>query len=91
MVARRLGIFFFVAAAIVILAMVASSPEWTCREDGGDWQCVGANCNVEANARFDQRRKSLQCERTDWVGAMMGKLANGVMPRPHGNATKPGA
>jgi hypothetical protein len=91
MFAKPLGVICFVAAAAAIVIAVTATPEWTCKEVGSDWTCVGPTCNVEANARFDKTRKTMQCDRTDWAVGTLGKIVNAVLPKPDGKSTKPGA
>jgi hypothetical protein len=81
----------FVIALVAIVLMVRSTPEWTCSEIGSDWKCVGPTCNVDASKRFDQSRKPVKCERTDWAMATLAKLFNAILPKQDGNSAKPSA
>ena len=91
MFATPLAILSFVIALVAIVLTLTVTPEWTCEEMGGDWKCVGPSCNVDASKRFDQSRKTMKCERTDWVGTTLAKISNAVIPKQDGNSAKPGA
>jgi hypothetical protein len=56
--------------------------EWTCREDGGQWQCVGPHCNVDADKRFETFRRKMTCERTDWPMILPNWLLHWVFREP---------
>ena len=91
MFATPLAAISFVIAVVVIVLMVTATPEWTCSELGGDWKCVGPICNVDASKRFDQSRKPMKCERTDWAMATLAKFFNAILPKQDGNSAKPDA
>jgi len=91
MITRTLGAICFVLALVAIVLVVTATPEWTCAEVGSDWKCIGPTCNVEANKRFDETRKTMQCDRTDWTAVTLGKLFDAVLPKRDVNNAKPGA
>ena len=75
----------FLAAGVALLAMLLMfigtfTVEWTCREAGSDWKCVGSNCDAEANKRFDTFRRTVSCQRTDWPMAMLDKVGSRLLP-----------
>ena len=65
---RYLVLFAVGLALLGMLLMLIGTftKEWTCREIGGDWQCIGARCDAEATKRFDTSGRTVRCERTDW-------------------------
>ena len=54
--------------------------EWTCRETGSTWECVGPKCDAEATKRFDTYRRSVACERTDWPMTVLAKVVGFLLP-----------
>jgi len=65
-------ILTFAAVGVVLVPMALMligtfTEEWTCREEGSDWKCVGGReCNAEATKRFDSFRRTVSCKRADW-------------------------
>ncbi|MCL2297377.1 MAG: hypothetical protein FWC38_04250 [Proteobacteria bacterium] len=99
-------IFMFAAIGIVLVSMALAligtfTKEWTCREETGDWKCVGGQeCYDEAWSRFgaycqtvscERAGRTIRCERTDWPMIPIQRMFDFVFPRqpdePTGRAT----
>ena len=67
--------------AMVLMLVGTFTEEWTCREAGSDWACVGPNCNAEADKRFNAHGRTMSCERSDWPMVLLTKLGATILPR----------
>jgi hypothetical protein len=70
-----------VLVPIALMVIGTFTEEWTCREAGSDWKCVGGReCNAEATKRIDSFRRTVRCERTDWPMVPMEYILEFVFP-----------
>src|SRR6266567_2727945 len=66
--------------AMALMLIGTFTKEWTCREIGGSWECIGSRCDAEATKRFDTFRRTVACERTDWPMVVLDRAFTFILP-----------